>query len=335
MRYFVTGGTGFIGRRVVAELLDAGHQVNLLVRSRATAERLRAAVPEFSVFEGDITDKQSMRAGMNGVDGVFHLAAWYRIGARDTTLAEWINVGGTRNVLELMWELGIPKGVYTSTVAVFSDTRGRLPDESYRHSGRWLSEYERTKALAHYEVAEPMMRAGLPLVIVQPGVVYGPGDPSAIGDMLRQYLRRRFPMVPDRAAYSWAHVDDTARGHLLAMEKGRVGESYIIAGPAHSVAEALRIAERITGIPASRWHARPPVLRALAAAAGVVQKIMPLPARYASETLRLAAGRTYLGSPAKAARELGFRPRPLEEGLRETLLEEMKRLGLKTQTPRG
>jgi nucleoside-diphosphate-sugar epimerase len=328
MRYFVTGGTGFIGRRVVAELLDAGHQVNALVRSKATAEALGASVPGISAFQGDITDKQSMRAAMEGVDGVFHLAAWYRIGARDKTAAEFINVEGTRNVLELMRELGIAKGVYTSTVAVFSDTRGKVPEESHRHRGVWLSEYERTKAMAHYEVAEPMIRAGLPLVIVQPGVVYGPGDPSAIGDMFRQYLRRKLPMVPEGAAYSWAHVDDTARGHMLAMEKGQPGESYIIAGPVHTVTEALAMAERITGIPAPRKHVRPPVLKMLALVMSLVETVVPVPERYASETLRLAAGRTYLGFPAKAERELGFRARPLEAGLSETLPEEMKRLGI-------
>jgi nucleoside-diphosphate-sugar epimerase len=327
MKYFVTGGTGFIGRRVVADLLDAGHQVNVLVRSRTTAEALRVAVPDIAVFRGDITDKQSMRAAMAGVDGVYHLAAWYRIGARDRSPAERVNVAGTRNVLELMRELGVPKGVYTSTIAVFSDTRGSLPDENCRHAGPFLSEYERTKWLAHYQVAEPMMREGLPLVVVQPGVTYGPGDPSQIGDMLRQYLRRRLPMVPKGAAYSWAHVDDTARGHLLAMEKGRAGQCYILAGPAHTVAEALAMAQRITGIRAPRLHAPPGVLKTLAALAAVVENVFPLPQRYSPETMRLAAGHTYLGCAAKAQRELGFCPRPLEEGLRDTLLEEMKRMG--------
>ncbi len=93
-------------------------------------------------------------------------------------MVERIHVQGTRNVLELMRELDIPRGVYTSTLAVFSDTKGRLVDETYRHNGPWLSLYDRTKWLAHYRVAEPMIRQGLPLVIVQPGLVYGPGDTS-------------------------------------------------------------------------------------------------------------------------------------------------------------
>jgi nucleoside-diphosphate-sugar epimerase/N-acetylglutamate synthase-like GNAT family acetyltransferase len=271
-----------------------------------------------------------MRAAMLGSDGVFHLAAWYRIGARasERRAAEQINVQGTRNVLELMRELGIPKGVYTSTINVFGDTEGWVGAESYRHTGPWLSEYDRTKWVAHYEVAVPMIQAGLPLVIVQPGAVYGPGDPSVIGNLLRQYLRRTLPIRPHGAALCWGHVDDTARGHVLAMERGRPGESYLLAGPPHTLEEALEIAEEITGI-RPPWL-RPPavLLRALAAAASVVERVIPLPQIYASETLRLAAGATYLGSSEKAQQELGFRVRALEEGLRETLLHEMALLGM-------
>ena len=328
MRYFVTGATGFIGGRLVRQLRAAGHEVHALVRTPSQAKDLAGL--GVSLHPGDITDKESMRAGMRGSDGVFHLAAWYRIGARaqERRDAERINVAGTRNVLELMKEVNIPKGVYTSTINVFGDTEGWVGDESYRHSGPWLSEYDRTKWKAHYQVAVPMIEAGLPLVIVQPGAVYGPGDPSVIGNLLRQYLRRTLPIRPHGAAVCWGHVDDTAHGHVLAMEKGRPGESYILAGPPHTLEEALEIAEEITGI--RRPWLRPPavVLRAMAAAASVVERVIALPQIYAAETLRLAAGATYLASGEKAQRELGFRARALEEGLRETLLHEMTLLGM-------
>jgi len=132
------------------------------------------------VRRGDITDPDSLRGLMAGVDGVFHIAGWYKIGSRDLSEGERLNLAGTRNVLTAMKELRVPKGVYTSTLAVFSDTHGRLVDETYRHNGRWLTEYDWTKWIAYYEIAEPMIRAGLPLVIVQPGVNYGPGDTSEI-----------------------------------------------------------------------------------------------------------------------------------------------------------
>jgi nucleoside-diphosphate-sugar epimerase len=325
VRYFVTGATGFIGGRVVRQLLAAGHQVSGLVRDPGRARDL--AELGVVVHAGDITARESLRIPMRGADGVFHLAAWYKIGARDRSQAWSINVEGTRNVLEAMRELGIPRGVYTSTLAVFGDTHGRLVDETYRHDGPWLSEYDRTKWVAHYEVAEPMMRAGLPLVIVQPGMVYGPRDTSLLGGALRRYLRGRLPALVRGAAYCWAHVEDTARGHLLAMEKGRVGQSYVIAGPAHTLIEAFQLAERITGVPAPRLRLAPWAARAAAMAAGVIERLVPLPETYTAEGLRETAGATYIASNAKARRELGFDPRPLEVGLRETLEQEMRALG--------
>lgn len=324
MKYFVTGVTGFIGGRVARRLISAGHEVTALVRKPAAASDLAGI--GVRVVEGDITDRESMRVPMTGADGVFHIAAWYKVGARERSAAESINVGGTRNVLKLMKELAVPKGVYVSTLAVNSDTHGQVVDEEYRFGGTHLSEYDRTKWMAHYEVAVPLIEEGLPLVIVQPGVNYGPGDTSAIRDVLVQYLRRQLPMVPDKTAYCWAHVDDTARGIIQAMERGRPGASYIIAGPIHTLAEALRIAERVTGIPAPRLTAPPVMLNLMSGLMGVVEKILPVPEQYSSETLRVSAGATYLGTSARAERELGFSARPLEEGLRETLEYELRRL---------
>ena len=313
MRYFVTGATGFIGGHLVRQLRGAGHDVDAIAREPAKAGELaRIGV---RVHRGDITEKESMRSPMEGADGVFHLAAWYKVGVRDRSPAQRINVDGTRNVLELMQDFGIPRGVYTSTLAVFGDTGGQVVDESYRHGGPWLSEYDRTKWVAHHDVAEPRMRAGLPLVIVMPGVVYGPGDTSDIGVAFARYLQRTLRGVPKRSAYCWAHVDDIARAHVLAMERGRAGESYIIAGEPRTMVDVFELAERITGIRAPRFRPSPAFLKFLA-----------LFTR--SEYLRVVAGATYLGSNAKATRELGIAHRPLEEGLRETLEHEMARLGM-------
>jgi len=265
---------------------------------------------------------------MRGVDGVFHAAGWYRVGVRDKTPAQRINVHGTRNVLSMMQELQIPRGVYTSTVAVSGDTRGRLVDESYEFRGPWLSEYDRTKWEAHHLVALPMIRAGLPLVIVQPGGVYGPGDTSPQGQLLRQYLQRKLAIVPRGAALCWGHVEDTARGHLLPMERGAVGERYIIAGPPAAIVEVLALAERITGISAPRRRVSPGVLRASAKLMSVVERIVPLHETMSAEYFRVAAGVTYLGSNAKAQREFGFQARPIEEGLRETLEYELAYSGI-------
>ncbi len=326
MKYFVTGATGFIGGRVGRRLVETGHEVVALVRTPAKANDLRDLGVELAV--GDITDRESMRHPMTGVDGVFHIAAWYKVGARDKRVAQQINVEGTRNVLELMRDLKIPKGVYTSTLAVFGDTHGRIVDESYRHDGPHLSEYERTKWAAHYEVALPMMEAGLPLVIVQPGVNYGPGDTSSVRDTLLQYLQGQLLLIPQQTAYCWAHVDDTVAAHVLAMDKGRPGESYITAGPPHSLIEALLTAEKLSGIKAPRLRPVPQLLKSLANVVEPLEKIVSLPELYTSESLRVIAGPTYLGSSAKAERELGFQARSLEEGLGETLAHEMQLLGM-------
>lgn len=324
MKYFLTGASGFIGGRVARQLVDAGHQVVAFVRDPQRAAELSRLGA--SIAPGDIVDKESLRTPMEGADGVFHIAAWYKIGAKDKSAARSINVQGTRNVLEVMKELQIPKGVYTSSLAVFSDTKDRLVDESYRYDGPHLSEYDRTKWLAHYEVALPMMADGLPLVIVQPGVVYGPGDTSAVGKTLKQYLEGKLPLIPKQTAYCWAHVDDVARGHILAMEKGQPGQSYIIAGPRHTLIEAFELAERVTGVKAPPMRAGPGFLKFMSKLTGILGRFVPLPENYNEETLRVAAGVTYLASNAKAKRELGYEVRPLEEGLTETLQQLRKEI---------
>ena len=327
MKYFVTGGTGFIGSRLVRQLLDARHSVVAVVRDPAKAAGLRSLGVD--LWAGDVTDRESMRLPMTGVDGVFHVAGWYKVGVRDKSAAYSVNVDGTRNVLGLMKELGIPKGVYTSTLAVFSDTHGTLVDESYRFSGEHLSVYDRTKFIAHYHVAEPMVRSGLPLVIVQPGLVYGPGDTSSLRDTLVKFLAKGLPMLPAGTEFTWAHVDDVARAHILAMEKGKPGESYIIAGPRHSIIEAMEIVARISGRPAPRIHVPPRVMRAFAGTMGIVEKVIPVHEEFSEEYLRINAGVTYIGDNAKARRELGYNPRPLAEGMAETLKSETGLLGLR------
>jgi nucleoside-diphosphate-sugar epimerase len=327
MKYLLTGGTGFIGERVARQLVEAGHQVVAVVRNPSRAQDL--ADLGIAIHKGDVTDKESMRTPMTGVDGVFHIAGWYKIGVRDKRAGEQINILGTRNVLELMQELGIPRGVYTSTLAVNSDTHGRLVDETYRYDGPHLSEYDRTKWVAHRQVADPLIAAGLPLVIVEPGLVYGPGDTSSVRTALIQYLQRKLPMIPRQSAFSWAHVDDIARGHILAMERGKPGESYIIAGPTYTFEDAMNLAEQITGVPAPRLRVAPGLMKAMAAIMSVVEKAIQVPEDYSAEYLRINAGVTYIGDNTKARRELGYNPRPLKEGLTETLYHEMRLLGMR------
>src|SRR5262245_46462449 len=222
MRIFVTGATGFIGGRVATQLRHAGYEVVALVRAPERAGSLAASGVRLA--PGDVTDRDSIRAAMRGCDRVLHVAGWYKVGVRDKRPAVAVNIDGTRNVLHVMRELKIAKGVYTSTLAVNSDTHGELRDETYHFTGRHLSEYDRTKAEAH-QMARSFIAGGLPLVIVQPGMVYGPGDQGPSHDLLVSYLTRRLPVTPIGTAFCWAHVDDVAGGHLLALDLGGVGES--------------------------------------------------------------------------------------------------------------
>lgn len=327
MKYFLTGATGFIGGTVARMLAAEGHQVIALVRTPSKAQELADLGVE--VVKGDITDKESMRQPMTGVDGVFHIAAWYQMGAKDKSIARRINVDGTRNVLELMKELNIPRGVYTSTLGVHSNTNGKIVDESYRFDGELLSEYTKTKWAAHYQVAVPMMAAGLPLMIVMPGGVYGPGDTSSLRSTLIDYLQGKMPMIPKETALCFAHVEDTARGHILAMEKGKPGEVYHISGEISTLVDLFALAEKVTGIKPPRMQASPGTMKAMSKVMGMVGKVVALPENMHPESLRSLAGVTFLGDNSKAKRELGFDPRPLSEGLRETLQHEMELLGMK------
>jgi nucleoside-diphosphate-sugar epimerase len=322
MKYFLTGATGFLGGVLARQLRQAGHEVHASIRDPKKASELQSL--GVRLFQGDVTDKESMREAMRGVDGVFHVAGWYQVGVRDKTPGETVNIEGTRNVLELMRELRIAKGVYTSTVAVNSDTHGELKDESYRFTGTHLTEYDRTKAAAH-DIAKQFITGGLPLVIVMPGGIYGPGDTSALRRSLIDFLKGRLPVLPAEAGFCWAHVDDTAYGHILAMEKGVPGESYILAGEASTYVEAFQLASHISGKPAPP-AVSPTLFRILAVLVRPFERF--LPEMYSSERMRILAGVTYWADNSKAKRFLGYNPRPLTEGLESTLRHEMAMLGM-------
>ena len=322
MKYFVTGTTGFVGGVLAKKLREQGHEVHASVRNPDKAKELL----DFGVklFKGDVTDKESMHAAMTGVDGVYHVAGWYKVGTRDKSDGERVNIRGTRNVLELMQELKIPKGVYTSTCAVNSDTHGKLVDESYHFPGKHLSEYDRTKAAAH-EIAKEFIAKGLPLVIVMPGLIYGPGDTSILRINIHDFLYQKLPMLPNQTAYCWAHVDDIVQGHSLAMEKGRIGESYIIAGEPHTAIEAFKLASQITGKRAPMVVPYQ-IMKALSVLVKPLDNF--LPETYTSEGLRVVSGVTYWGDNSKAKRELGYNPRPFRDGWEATLRHELKLLGM-------
>ncbi len=317
-RVFVTGGTGFIGSRLVALLVRRGVEVRALARSQAGVEKVKAlgAAP----VPGDVTDPQSVKEAMRGCDVVFHMAALYEIGTRYARQMEAVNVDGTRNVFETALEVGIPKIVFTSTVAVHGDTKGRMVDENYRIPFAELkssTRYEQTKWRAHYEVALPMIKNGAPIVIVEAGGVYGPEDHSVIGDLLALYVRG-LPVLLDRdTAFSLVYVDDIAQGHILAAEKGRLGESYAMGYQPFTFGQLADLWAKVSGRPKVLLKLPSALTRPLWPLMALIERVAPLPALLSSEAVR-SVGKTWIASCQKAQRELGWKPRPIEEGLKLT-----------------
>ena len=227
-------------------------------------------------------------------------------------------MAGTRSVLGLAWDLSVPKIVHTSTVAVYGDTKGQLVDENYFQGGPFLSEYDRTKWLAHYKVAQPMIERGAPIIIVAPGGIYGPGDHMITIDFMERFYAGQLPAVPAPGfTWTYAHVEDIAEGLILAAEKGEIGETYILAGPAVPLGEMVDFWGQITGrkpplvrVPASVLLAFKPLVSALETSA-------PLPDFVSGEAIDVLNA-TYMARADKARVVLGWHPRSLQEGMSET-----------------
>ena len=314
MRYGITGATGFVGGALVAQLRDAGNDVVALVRDPARAAGLTARGVQ--LVQGDLDDTAALDRLCAGADGLFHVAGWYKVGSRTPLQGGRVNVDGTRHVLDAARRNDVPRVVHTSTLAVNSDTRGRVADESYRFTGRHLTVYDGTKAAAH-DLAVEYAADGLAVVIVMPGVVYGPGDTSQVGALLERTARGGRVVVPRGGGMCWAHVDDVARGHVLAMGQGDPGAAYMLAGPCASLADVLRRVATIAGT-APPWTLPTSVVRVASTATALLERIVPLPPDYSAEALRASVA-TYLGTATRAESELGWRARDLDEGLRETV----------------
>ncbi len=324
MKVFVTGATGFIGGHVVRDLRDRGDEVACLVRSPEKAGDLVALGCE--LVAGDLGDDAAIRAGMSGCDAAVHGAAVYEVGIPKNEHAAMYeaNVIGTERVLRAALEEKIPKVVYISTVGAFGNTHGEVVDETYDHPGdEHTSYYEETKVQAH-RLAQKLIDEGLPCVIVQPGGVYGPGDHSAIGTQMNQFLAGRMPMIafPD-LGINMVHVADVAAGILLALDKGKVGESYVLGGQITTMRELIETLATVTDRKAPKRAMPTPLLKALRPVGPVVGKVMGQPPNL-SELISSADGVTFWAKHDKAMAELGYSPRGLEQGLRDTLAAEGK-----------
>lgn len=322
MKVFLTGGTGFIGGEVARQLRERGDEVACLVRNPEKGAKLRELGCE--MVAGDLSDERAIHKGMEGCDAVIHAAAVYEVGipASQRPAMREANVGGTERVLSAALETKIPKVVYVSTVGVFGNTHGRIVDESYEHPAKeFTSAYEETKWEAH-QVAKRLIGEGLPCVIVQPGGVYGPGDTSSVGQLLDQFLSGKMPLMPfPELGICLSHVEDIATGILLALDKGKTGEAYVISGPATTMKEAIGVVAEVTDRKPPRGAIPTPLMKAMIPIGPLVGKVMGQPPNL-RELISSADGVTFWASYDKAKAELGYEPRGLEQGLRDMLAAE-------------
>jgi nucleoside-diphosphate-sugar epimerase len=317
VKAFVTGGTGFIGRHLVRKLRERGDEVVALVRTPSKAADLDA-----QLVEGDLSNEDAIRRGMAGCDTVLHVGATYKVGIPKSEHDAMYdaNVRGTERVIDSAVDAGVARIVYVSTGNVYGNTRQQAVDETYvrPQPPDFLSYYDETKYLAH-QVALDRIANGAPVIIVQPGGVIGPGDPSELGNMIDQVRtgKLKMKMFPD-AGFNFVYVEDIADGILLAHDKGRIGESYNLAGPQQTIGDLVdKTAELLGRKPPGMTM--PPVMMKMAIPIGpVIGKVMGFPPNLA-ELIKTSDGVTFWMSDKKAREELGYAPRDFDTAMRQTL----------------
>ncbi len=312
----VTGGTGFVGTHVVRALLAEGRAVRCLVRPSSRRDNLEGL--DVEIVEGDLTDAASLARALGGVevDTLYHVAADYRLWARDSNDLYRANVGGTHLMLEAASEARVRRIVYTSSVAALGLTEDGSPadEETPVVRDRIVGHYKRSKHDAE-RVALGWAKRGLPVVIVNPSTPIGERDikPTPTGQMIVDFLNRKMPAYVD-TGLNLIDVRDVARGHLLAAEKGRVGERYILGNRDMTLKEILDTLARITGLPSPTVklpHAIPLVVGAVSSAAA---RITGRPPRVSLDSVRMSMHRMFFDA-GKAVRELGLPQTPVEEPL--------------------
>jgi nucleoside-diphosphate-sugar epimerase len=326
---FVTGASGFIGYRLMQELVRRGNVVHALIRGEkpkpppgfSSANQIDFDHPNVRIVRGDITDRESLRRGMEGCSQVYHLAGYAKNWARDLQPYLQNNVIGMNLVCLVAKELNVQKVVWTSTMLTFGPTKlGEVGDETTIKTTKALTEYEHSKWCAEFD-ATAFVEDGLPLVTVNPCRVFGPGhlnESNSVSRLIDMYDRGKVPfLLGGRNIGNWVYVDDVVNGLILAMERGRIGEKYILGGENLSPAEFFRLVDKVSGQrhwqitirrPAAMVYAYLQKLRA--EKFGVYPQITP-------EWVRVFLT-DWAYSSAKAQRELGYQITPLENAVRQT-----------------
>jgi dihydroflavonol-4-reductase len=314
MTTLVTGATGFVGSHVARQLVTAGHSVRVLVRHTSNRQILEAWPVE--QVEGDLRDASSLAKAMKGIRRVFHVAADYRLWTPRPEEVYESNVRGTQRLLEAAERAGVEKIVYTSTVATMVVPRpGALPNEETRATlEEMIGHYKRSKFLAEQEALRAAAR-GLPVVIVNPTAPVGPGDwkPTPTGRIILDFLNGKMPAYVD-TGLNLVAVEDVAAGHLLAAEKGRIGERYILGGRNLTLKQILDVLSAIAGRPAPRVKLPHAVALAAGYADHWLSRLIGRPPQIPVEGVKMSRHRMFVESD-KAGKELDYKPTSVEGAL--------------------
>ena len=319
MKSLVTGATGFIGSAVAHALIDAGHEVRVIVRTTSRRENLGDL--DVEVCEGDLTDPASLRAALHGCDQLFHVAADYRLWARDPQQIYRSNVDGTINIMDAAHAAGVRKIVYTSSVATLGlTTDGSAANEDTPSSiEQMVGPYKRSKYLAEQEVIRRSRQSGLPVVIVNPSAPVGPRDrkPTPTGRMILDAAAGRMPAYVD-TGLNIVHVDDVATGHLLAAERGRLGERYILGESDMHLKEILTLVAEVAGQKPPRIRLPHAAVMPVAWVSEAIARVTGIEPRVTVDGVRLAK-KTMFYSSQKAIDQLGYRPRAARQAVEDAV----------------
>ncbi|MBI2903115.1 MAG: NAD-dependent epimerase/dehydratase family protein [Candidatus Methylomirabilis oxyfera] len=315
MSSLVTGGTGFVGAAVVRALLAEGQAVRALVRRAGDPRNLDGLDVEMTY--GDLHDKESLRRALKGCRRLYHVAAHYSLWEADPRVFYRVNVDGTRNLLEAALDEGIERAVYTSTVGALGHRDDGQPadEETPVCLDRMIGHYKRSKFLGE-EVARQAANRGLPVVIVNPSTPVGPRDikPTPTGQIIVDFLNRRMPAYID-TGLNLIDVDDVARGHLLAADRGRVGERYILGHRNLSLREIFALLGQITKIPPPTIRLPYHLILPLAHAnQWLSNRITRKPPRIPLEGVKMARHHMFF-TASKAVQELGLPQSPIDQAL--------------------
>lgn len=317
MKALVTGANGFTGSHLVRALQQRGDCVVGLVRKSSNLARL--ANCNVQLIYGDITDRDALRLAMTGVDTVFHTAAYVELGLVNEAEMERINVEGTQAVLEVAQSSCISKIVYCSTIGVFGDTRGKVINETFKRTqANFSSAYDRTKYLAQ-KLVDQFAEQGLRVVSVLPSGIFGPDDPH-FGPVMQQFLKGRLKLwAGGNRITGIVHVDDLVAAMILAAEKGKPGEHYIISTGDLTTREMFEIFERETGIPVPR-EAPKFLVRLAGTLLDPIGRLLKWQPPLSRERVHYIYDRCVRVDATKAHQELGWHPRSVSETLRECAL---------------